>query len=198
MDKNTKASANTSFFGKELSSKTLWLILLIILVAFVVVTQSRPRQIRESTKRALCRANLWAIGQALQLYADDHDGRFPANFQALVDAGHCRVKVFRCLGGSGTAGASSYEYVSGLDTKAEGDWIVVYEDPADHLGQGALVLFIDGHTEFLDAEKLDAELRRVQAAIEESPYAGRPEYQTHLWRLKERTPDDVLSNDASP
>jgi len=72
-----------------------------------------------------------------------------------------------------------YVYVPGLQAVVPVDWILAYEDPANHNGEGGNVLYVDSHVEFLKEPEFSAELERVRREIEESEHGEHPWYQAH-------------------
>jgi prepilin-type processing-associated H-X9-DG protein len=141
---------------------------------------------RELAKRAVCSANLRGIGQGLDIYANGNEEWFPQDLQALIDAGFSTPAEFQCPSEANASLAKfDYIYVPGLDARAPVDWILVYEDPANHNGEGANVLYIDGRVQFLKEPNFTAELDRVRQEIEASEYGGRSWYREHPLEVPE-------------
>lgn len=115
---------------------------------------------RELSKRTVCMANLRAIGQGMHIYAQNHDEKFPPDFKALVDAQMIAPKQFWCPGCDGPPGEldACYVYVEGQGPNSNSQNVLAYEKPAHHQGEGANVLFVDGHVEFVRPESRVAEL----------------------------------------
>jgi prepilin-type processing-associated H-X9-DG protein len=114
---------------------------------------AKYRQLRwesgASARANRCASNMRMIGQALQLYADDHGGHFPAsldvmkleNKQALdCPSDRTRVGIYRYTG-------------AGLTTSSNRDTVLLYEERALH-GNYVNVLFVDGRVESPREEKL--------------------------------------------
>jgi len=93
---------------------------------------------RSRARRTVCMSNLKQIGLALQLYAGDNGGSYPATLGALVPDYVADASILRCPE-SGTA----YSYVSGLKQSDRASVIVAFDAPGNH-GNGANVLRIGG------------------------------------------------------
>ena len=153
------------------------LLIVPLMIAILLPSLSRAREL---AKRAVCSANLRGIGQSCHIYANDNDEWFPPDLQTLIDAGHLTPGELQCPSEPNPSQAVfDYVYVPGLDTRAPVDWIIVYEDPANHGGEGGNVLYIDSHVEFLKEPEFSAELERIRREIEESEYGEHPWYQAH-------------------
>ncbi len=128
---------------------------------------------RELAKRAVCRANLRGIGQACLVYAaDDARDSFPLNLQMLITDGSVGPEVLTSPLDP-NARAVSYSYVTGLTEDDQDDWIVAFANPAYSNGEGASMLFLDGHVEFVKEPNftgfLDAFKKEYEAARGEPP-----------------------------
>jgi hypothetical protein len=154
--------------------------LLIVIPLHLAILLPSLSRARELAKRAVCSANLRGIGQGCHIYANDYDEWFPPDLQTLIDAGCTTPGELQCPSEPNPSEVVfDYIYVPGLDTRAPTDWIIAYEDPANHGGEGANVIYIDGRVEFLKATKLRDELERIRREIEESEYGEHPWYQAH-------------------
>jgi len=157
----------------------LVLTIIFIPLALSVLLPSLSRA-RELAKRAVCSANLRGIGQSCHIYANDYDEWFPPDLQTLIDAGHITLGELQCPSeGNPSQAVFDYTYVPGLQATVPVDWILAYEDPANHNREGGNVLYIDSHVEFLKEPEFSAELERVRREIEESEYGEHPWYQAH-------------------
>jgi len=63
------------------------------LVSVLLPSLSRAREL---SKRTVCSANLRGIGQAMYIYANDHDDQFPNSLQELLDVGNVSEKQLIC------------------------------------------------------------------------------------------------------
>jgi competence protein ComGC len=143
-----------------------------LMVSILLPSLARAREV---AKRAVCAANMRGIGQAVMIYANDNRGAFPADFQALISDGTCTPKQFICPSSGHVVPACDYFYVAGLTDKDPANWIVAFEDPADHHGEGANVLRLDGTVAFLKEapnKLFTQEVDRFKAAYEKA--RGRP------------------------
>jgi prepilin-type processing-associated H-X9-DG protein len=121
---------------------------------------------REITPRAHCAANLRGIGQGLKVYAADNRDAFPPSLETLIQEGLCtRVQFVSPLSKHKQA-ACDYYYVTGLTNNDPDDWILAYADPAYMKGQGANILYLDGHVDFIREPGLTQELDRFKTAYE--------------------------------
>jgi prepilin-type processing-associated H-X9-DG protein len=74
--------------------------------------------------------------------------------QALMDWNNVDPQLFVCP--CAPKGQTCYYYVPGHQTALASNQVLVYEDPANHGGQGGNVLFVDSHVEFINAPKYQA------------------------------------------
>jgi len=122
-------------------------------------------QAREQAKRTVCSANLRGIGQGMYIYAVDHDDKFPAKLQDLVDTNMNTADQFVCPSTDHTINDpidSSYVYIAGQTTNGNPRNVLVYERPENHGEDGVCVLFMDGHVEFVDLDRLERELQQTR------------------------------------
>jgi len=103
-----------------------------------------------------CRGNLRQIGLAINGYSVDYDGEFPPTFRELYPDYVNNPKLFSCPAKrskytkdfvSGKVGerSSSYVYLPGRFVALPGDFILAYDKPDNHDGDGINVLFLDVH-----------------------------------------------------
>lgn len=122
---------------------------------------------RELSKRVVCATNLGAIGQAMYIQAQD-DGRFPKDFQVLVDKKLVTPKMFQCPSSDAIEGNlnACYGYVSGQTTSDAPTNVLVYEKPGCHQNEGGNVLFQDSHVEFIKPyEKIEQLVKKTKARL---------------------------------
>jgi prepilin-type processing-associated H-X9-DG protein len=129
----------------------------------------------ETANRVKCGANLRQIGSAVSMYAQENGGYFPPSLVALMKHEDITFDCLLCpssndekpsttttdealadLGAAernapGHKNCLSYVYVgTGLNTKTVlATTVVAFEPLEKHNGQGANVLFGDGHVEFV-------------------------------------------------
>lgn len=127
---------------------------------------------REMAKRAVCTSNLRGIGQGCHIYANDHREKFPPDLAALVTEGMATPMTFICPSSGQTEGEAkaalaggpgrlSYMYIAGQDASGDPRNVLVYEDLANHAGEGGNVLFADGSVRFLTDEAFRAAIRET-------------------------------------
>ena len=139
---------------------------------------------REQAQRVKCASNLRQIGQAAQLFANDHNGNFPDTAEQLLTHADLTSEVFVCPSSNDNpapgadskaqannlskGGHLSYVYVGkGLSVLsgpgATGKAVLAYEPPSNHAGGGINVLFSDGHVEFVPAAQANRIIADLQA-----------------------------------
>jgi prepilin-type processing-associated H-X9-DG protein len=140
---------------------------------------------REQAQRVKCASNLRQIGQAAQLFANDHNGNFPDTADQLYAHSDLTSEVFVCPSTNDTrapgaasrtqeavgltkGGHLSYVYVGkGLSAVtgpgATGKAVVAYEPLTNHANAGTNVLFADGHVEFFPAAQAKQIIADLQA-----------------------------------
>ncbi len=121
---------------------------------------------RETANRVKCASNQRQIGQAILLYANDNQGKYPPDLGTLIKTEDITTQVFICPSGNTTLPPhlttpdehanrdnenSDYIYVGkGMtSTTAKSTDIVLYEKPDSHSKDGMNILYGDGHVEFL-------------------------------------------------
>jgi prepilin-type processing-associated H-X9-DG protein len=149
------------------------------LLLFGVLAPSLCRS-SETANRVKCASNERQIGQALDLYAKEHAGRYPDTLAELLTTQDITPEVFICPSGNGekAPGATpeeqannliapknlSYIYLGkGLTTSANPDTPILYEDLDNHDDDGANVLFTDGHVEWFSRKGLSAIIPSIPA-----------------------------------
>jgi prepilin-type processing-associated H-X9-DG protein len=146
----------------------------LVLAALIAIASSALDRYREIALREPCAFNLATIGNACLIYANDHQGRFPMNFAEILKETDIPPVCFLCpyehSGAPATFPATwpdtdgDYLYTgAGLTTDAPADVIVAREHASAHRGNGAHLLFADGHVEFIAPDKLPAALSASDA-----------------------------------
>ncbi|MHC4443002.1 MAG: DUF4190 domain-containing protein [Planctomycetota bacterium] len=103
---------------------------------------------RELSRRVICSKNLQRIGQALYVYANKNQEKFPADLNILITSGALSPKLLQCPGGV----SPSYMYIPGMTPDDKLDTPVAYDAIENHGEEGGNILFIDGHVEFYKKE----------------------------------------------
>jgi prepilin-type processing-associated H-X9-DG protein len=131
-----------------------------LLISIMIPSISR---MHEQCSHPVCPSNLRQIGQAMQIYAHDNGGMYPPDLNTLLLTQDLDPDVFICPSSTDSKAAGktraakaadlsrpghcSYIYVP---AKSDPECVVAFDDPANHVGDGANVLFADGHVTFLD------------------------------------------------
>jgi prepilin-type processing-associated H-X9-DG protein len=139
---------------------------------------------RRGDNRIKCASNMRQLGLAMVMYAKGNGGRFPDDLGQFIAEADVTPYVATCpsvkrgnAGYEGLAGDALAAWVNqntvyifvgqGLDVSGSAETVVLYEPVKDHAGDGANVLFLDAHTEFLqlrDFQKLLAAQNRPTTA----------------------------------
>jgi len=119
---------------------------------------------RETANRVKCASNERQIGQAILLYANDNQGKYPPDLGTLLKTEDITAEVFVCPSGNNEVPPdlktpdqlaqwvnehSDYIYIGkGQTSSINAQRIVVYEKPDAHGNDGMNILYGDGHVEF--------------------------------------------------
>jgi prepilin-type processing-associated H-X9-DG protein len=128
------------------------LVLLHLLVASARPVGGSPQQ--------RCGRNLKQIGLAIEMYESD-SGWWPSTFHDLGRYVSFQSKLFVCPVTGAKPGEfadvnrwTSYTYVPSAPTSSPAV-VAAYCDPTHHGGSGAMVLFVDGHTEWFSTDAFE-------------------------------------------
>ena len=167
----------------------MYLLAILLLLTLLLPSLGRPR---ETAKRIVCTSHLRQFGQAMQLYADGHGGRYPSGFLDLELAADLDPNLFVCQDSSdeipsGTTlqerakslskpGHLSYVYCAQGLTSASitPDTTLAYEPPTNHRNDGGAILFGDGHVEFLTAKSI--QYLKSELAAGHNPPRSNPQF----------------------
>jgi prepilin-type processing-associated H-X9-DG protein len=131
---------------------------------------------REIDNQLACSHNLMALGRAMMFYANDYEDEFPKADQwcdllLQYKDGHVTEEMFVCPSAEG--GPSHYAINPNAKSMSSEPYMVLLFEttagwnqfggpellaPENHQGRGCNILFVDGHVEFVESERLD-ELR---------------------------------------
>jgi len=108
---------------------------------------------RQQARNAVSMSNLKQLGLSVIMYADDHQGTLPENFEQAKQYYRDSKVLESPLKPKGFAGPS-YIYVSGHSMKAESParQIVIYENP-EYCKDTINALFLDGHVERMQRDR---------------------------------------------
>jgi hypothetical protein len=112
---------------------------------------------RNQAQRMISMNNLKRIGLAAILYANDHDGKLPTNFEQMNSYIEDPKILNSPLKPKDFTGPS-YIYVPGQNTSMDPGNIIAYENPA-YCSDGTYVSFLDGHVEWMKPEQFTKELK---------------------------------------
>jgi prepilin-type processing-associated H-X9-DG protein len=146
---------------------------------------------RETANRVKCASDERQLGQALLLYANDHQGKYPDSYEEFIEYAvkdmQVAHEVFVCPS-SGVqlpqtfkrmepaefakwaAENSSYVYLAkGKTTSSGAEDILMYEKLTNHDNDGINILYADCHVEFQGRPQAEQELQRVGAGDPNQP-----------------------------
>ena len=131
---------------------------------------------RQQGKNAVSMSNLKQLGLAVIIYADEHDGKLPDNFEQAKEFYNDSKILESPLKPKGFAGPS-YIYVSGHSMKAESPYkqIVIYENPG-YCQDTINALFLDGHVQKMQQDRflemLEATYKQLAREMPEIKFKG--------------------------
>ncbi|MCK5600515.1 DUF4190 domain-containing protein [Candidatus Pacearchaeota archaeon] len=150
--------------GIVVSVVTLLILLAVLMPALGVVNRM--------AQQAVCAGNMKAFGASIMIYAADHDNAFPpADKWCDLITGEVAgdPKSFQCPGvnESRSCNYAMNENVAKFGGSAPVDMVLLFESKAgwnlsggaelltadNHCGEGANILFADGHVEFVKSER---------------------------------------------
>jgi len=119
---------------------------------------------REYRRVDACSEAMEDVSMALGNYAAKHAGEFPRELGGLVESGV--LSEAKPLRGpdSDMEGAEAYDYIAGLRSGDDPNFVVVYDRPGLH-ARGGHVLFVDGRVSWKDRRNITA---LVAATVEKA------------------------------
>jgi hypothetical protein len=133
--------------------------------------------------RTRCQSNLRQIGHGILIYANEHGGRFPVQFDKLISHAEVSAEVFVCPGstdnratGITTAeiladfrkpGRCSYIYVGAslTNSTATAKHVLAYEPIDHHQGDGVHFLMGDFTVQWLDEKRAQKWIKQLEAGV---------------------------------
>jgi prepilin-type processing-associated H-X9-DG protein len=157
------------------------IILLLMFAGFLPIGPSIGYA-REAPNRAKCARILKQLGGAIEAYANENKGVYPANFADLMLSQDIPAEFFICpstnddkatgvtpeqrAASLSTKGHNSYIYLgAGKSANTPANAVLIYEPLTNHQQNGMNVLFADFHVQFIAkplAQKIEAELKAGQ------------------------------------
>ena len=118
--------------------------------------------------------NLREIGQGMIVYANDHQGKMPPDLATLIKAQNLKKEIFQSPFGDGKPeGDYKYLYVEGMTNAMPADIITVYDAAEFEKGDGAGVLYGDGHSEWIEKDGVTLALEKSAKWREEQKAKGK-------------------------
>lgn len=116
---------------------------------------------KKISQRVVSGTNLKGIGTASLVYANDYEGRFPTDFQALIDECDVSPKSLVSPRKPNNFDGPSYILIQGLTDAAPANAVLVYENPAFCNDDQVNVLYVDGHVAAETKEQLKQDLQKT-------------------------------------
>lgn len=133
------------------------------------------QEAREQSKRLRCVTNLRAIGRGLLIYCQEWNDRLPDDLIRLDEEGYVRPDELQSPLDENTSNTCDYYYVPKIRPfGARKGWLMAWGDPAYSSDFGASVLYVDGHTVFLEPAELDKVIARFIEEYEQE-YGSPPQ-----------------------
>lgn len=118
--------------------------------------------------------NLRQIGQGIILYANENQGKLPVDLATVLKTQDIRADTFQSPFGEGKRdGDYKYLYVEGMTIAVPADVVIVYDAAEFEKGDGATVLYGDGHVEWLEKDGVSAALDKAGKWREELKLKGK-------------------------
>jgi hypothetical protein len=173
--------------GKDLALQGLVLgygMLVLGIAASIVVPQTG--RAREPANRVKCQANLKTIGLGIKLYVEQY-GKYPADLGEVMVTQDVSAWAFVCPSAPGATeaqgatkqemladfakpGRCSYVYLgAGFSSSTPSNAVLAYEDPANHDGNGANLLYKDLHAEWRTGPDLQTVIQELRAGKNPPP-----------------------------
>lgn len=99
--------------------------------------------------RSMARDDLRQVGWAMQLYAREHEGLYPPDPRSILADRNIPPQMLRCPTHREDSSHECYTYIAGQWLAADPGSVLLYGKPGCLSVDGAPVLFLDGHVEWL-------------------------------------------------
>ena len=165
--------------GRRIGLIVAVLLAFLFLFGRLIPSINRPRV---ESNRVYCASNMRQIGQAIAMYANNHNGQFPDDLKTVLENEDLPTAVFVCpssndrvasvaattqatAAGLSQPGHLSYLYLGkGLTNQTvTDDSVILYEPLTNHASAGMNVMFGDFHVEWLSAAEAATILKQVAA-----------------------------------
>jgi prepilin-type processing-associated H-X9-DG protein len=142
----------------------MWILLWGLVICVVSLFMHPCSKPGVGARRVHCLNNLKQIGIASRMYSADHARAFPGLFGEMEPyVGSNAVTLFVCASArrgerplprvvAEIDGCTDYRLVTGLTETSTPNAVLAFCPPENHRGDGANVLFVDGHVEWLDRD----------------------------------------------
>lgn len=138
----------------------------VVLTAVAVIANLRFFWVnaRDAGLRGHFGANMRMFSTSLRYYATNNGGDFPPSLVMLAKLYNWSSPEL--VSPSVEMRQPYLQYVTGLRQDDPGDWILLYEDSANHFGVAGYILYVNGTVEFVSEPRHAAELRRFREQYE--------------------------------
>ena len=130
-----------------------------VMITSMITSVALPSlaQARAQARRTVSAANLMAIGMACHAYASENDGKFPNDFETLIEIKAISESSL-ITPADDTDDDRSYVYVAGQTIKGDPRNVLAHEKRHVNDGEGVTVLCMDGHVQFMAMEEFERAL----------------------------------------
>jgi outer membrane lipoprotein-sorting protein len=103
-----------------------------------------------------------SLGMALMMYANDHDGIYPADLSTLVgpDMSEKKLKTLLAAPDQSDGPAVIVYRQPNKNTKDYGNEVVFYEKPESRLDKKVCAAFLDGHAQVMEEAEFDEVMKK--------------------------------------
>ncbi len=124
-------------------------------------SSGRAEVLRDRTTSA---KKLHKLAISCLMYAADHGGALPPDLQTLVQSGAITADALVSPFEADAYGVS-YIYIEGQTHTMDPRNVVAYEKLENHEGEGTMVMFLDGHVQWLKPEAFEKTLAETSARL---------------------------------